>query len=102
MFGFGKKQATASARHILVQDKGTCERLKAEIEAGADFAELAKQHSACPSGQRGGDMGSFGRGRMVKAFDDVVFEAALNQVHGPVQTQFGYHLIEITDRNAAR
>ncbi len=99
MFGFGNNKATASARHILVKDEAACERLKAEIEAGADFADMARQHSDCPSGQRGGDLGSFGQGQMVKAFDDVVFSAALHQMHGPIQTQFGYHLIEITARS---
>ena len=100
MFGFGNSnKATASARHILVKDEASCIRLKAEIEAGADFADMARQHSDCPSGQRGGDLGSFGPGKMVKAFDEVVFSAPLHQVQGPVQTQFGYHLIEITARS---
>lgn len=100
MFGFGNKnRATASARHILVKDEAACARIKAEIEAGADFADMARQHSECPSGQRGGDLGSFERGRMVKPFDEVVFSAPLHQVHGPVETQFGYHLIEITARS---
>lgn len=98
MFGFGSK-ASASARHILVADEAQCEALQAEIEAGADFAEVAREHSSCPSGQRGGDLGSFEQGRMVKPFDDVVFSAELHKVHGPVQTQFGYHLIEITERS---
>jgi len=102
MFGFGNSnKATASARHILVKDRDACERIKAEIEAGADFADMARQHSDCPSGQRGGDLGSFARGRMVKEFDEVVFAAPLHQVQGPVQTQFGYHLIEITARSEA-
>ncbi len=101
MFGFGKNKPTASARHILVADKEACEKLKTEIEAGADFAEVAKQHSTCPSGQRGGDLGSFTQGQMVKPFDDVVFTAELGKVHGPVGTQFGWHLIEITARNEA-
>jgi len=96
-----KKRATASARHILVADLAACEALKAEIEAGADFADLAKEHSSCPSGQRGGDLGEFRERQMVKEFNDVVFSAALNTVHGPVKTQFGYHLIEITARNKA-
>ena len=90
--------ARATARHILVKSKEQCEDLKSQIEAGADFAEIAKQHSDCPSGERGGDLGEFGQGMMVKEFDDVVFSAELNKVHGPVQTQFGYHLIEITSR----
>ena len=90
--------ARATARHILVDSKEKCEELKSEIEAGADFAEVAKTHSTCPSGQQGGDLGEFGPGMMVKEFDDVVFSAEVNKVHGPVQTQFGYHLIEITSR----
>jgi len=90
--------AKASARHILVETQKQCEDLKKQIEAGTDFAEAAKQHSKCPSGQRGGDLGEFKPGQMVKEFDEVVFSAALNQVHGPVKTQFGYHLLEITSR----
>lgn len=90
--------ATASARHILVDSQEECERLKQEIEAGADFAEMARQHSSCPSSRQGGELGEFGRGQMVREFDEVVFTGELNKVHGPVKTQFGYHLIEITSR----
>ena len=72
--------------------------LKKLIEGGDDFAEIAKVHSKCPSGKQGGDLGSFGPGRMVKEFDEVVFSGDLNTVHGPVKTQFGYHLLEITSR----
>jgi len=90
--------AKASARHILVDSQAKCEELKNEIEAGADFADVAKQHSTCPSGRQGGELGEFGPGQMVKEFDEVVFSGALNTVHGPVQTQFGYHLLEITSR----
>lgn len=90
--------ARASARHILVQTKEQCEALKQEIEAGADFAEIAKAHSDCPSGERGGELGEFGPGQMVKEFDEVVFSGELNKVLGPVKTQFGYHLLEITSR----
>ena len=66
---------------------------------GEDFAEVAKEHSLCPSGKRGGELGEFSQGQMVKEFDDIVFSAELNKVHGPVKTQFGYHLIEITNRS---
>ena len=90
--------ASASARHILVETEQQCNDLKQQIEAGSDFAEMAQQHSKCPSGQRGGDLGTFSQGQMVKEFDDVVFSADLGKVHGPIQTQFGYHLIEITSR----
>ncbi len=90
--------ATATARHILVETQDKCEDIKRQIEAGADFAELAREHSKCPSGQSGGELGEFSPGQMVKAFDDIVFSADLGKVHGPVQTQFGFHLIEITGR----
>ncbi len=89
----------AAARHILVDDEAFCEELKREIQNGTDFAALARAHSTCPSGQRGGDLGTFGRGQMVREFDAVVFSAPLNEVQGPVCTQFGYHLIEVTRRD---
>ena len=90
--------ARASARHILVSTETECNDLKTKIENGADFAELAKEFSSCPSGARGGDLGEFGQGQMVPEFDTVVFNKEVGKVHGPVQTQFGYHLIEITNR----
>ena len=90
--------AKASARHILVDTEDQCEALKQQIEAGTDFADVAKEHSSCPSGRQGGDLGSFGPGQMVREFDEVVFSGELNKVHGPVKTQFGYHLLEITSR----
>ena len=89
----------ARARHILVDSKEKCEELKQQIQDGADFAEIARKHSTCPSGRRGGDLGEFGRGQMVKEFDEVVFRDPLHTVHGPVKTQFGYHLLEITSRS---
>jgi peptidyl-prolyl cis-trans isomerase C len=91
---------TARARHILVGTKEECEKLKKEIEAGADFGEIAAKHSKCPSGVRdGGDLGTFAPGQMVPEFDQVVFSCEVGKVHGPVQTQFGYHLIEVTERS---
>ena len=90
--------ATASARHILVDTEEQCQELKTQIEGGADFGDLAKQHSSCPSGQSGGDLGQFGPGQMVKEFDEVVFSADVNTVQGPVKTQFGYHLLEVAER----
>lgn len=90
--------AKASARHILVADEATCEDLKRQIQDGADFGAVAAEHSQCPSGQQGGALGEFGPGQMVPEFDKVVFSAAVNEVHGPVKTQFGYHLLEITSR----
>ncbi|PAJ71998.1 peptidylprolyl isomerase [Pseudoalteromonas sp. NBT06-2] len=91
--------ALATARHILVDDEVKCNELKAQIETGANFADVAKQHSNCPSGSEGGDLGEFGPGMMVPEFDKVVFSAPVNTVQGPVQTQFGYHLLEVTSRS---
>ena len=89
---------TAAARHILVATVEACQDLKDQIDNGADFAALAAEHSQCPSGKQGGELGSFSPGQMVREFDEVVFSADVGQVHGPVQTQFGYHLIEVTER----
>jgi len=90
--------AKASARHILVDSAELAEDLKQQIEGGADFAQLAAEHSQCPSGSSGGDLGEFEQGRMVPEFDQVVFNEAIGEIHGPIATQFGYHLIEILDR----
>ncbi|MEI6860092.1 MAG: peptidylprolyl isomerase [Shewanella sp.] len=88
----------ATARHILVSSEDKCEALKQEILDGSDFSDVAKANSSCPSSAQGGDLGSFGPGQMVKEFDEVVFNAPLNEVQGPVKTQFGYHLLEVTSR----
>ncbi len=88
----------ASARHLLVDTEAQCLEIKAKIEAGVDFAAMAKEHSNCPSKRDGGDLGEFGRGMMVPEFDKVVFTAPLHVVQGPVKTQFGYHLLEVTAR----
>jgi peptidyl-prolyl cis-trans isomerase C len=88
----------ASARHILVETKEACDKIKAEILAGADFAEMARKYSKCPSGRQGGALGEFTPGQMVPEFDKVVFHEEVGKVHGPVRTQFGYHLVEITSR----
>jgi peptidyl-prolyl cis-trans isomerase C len=90
--------AKAKARHILVRTEQECKELKQQIEKGADFADMAKKHSKCPSGRNGGDLGEFSPGQMVREFDVVVFQDEVGKVHGPVKTQFGYHLIEITSR----
>jgi len=91
--------AKARARHILVSTEKQCNELKTKIESGEDFAAIAKEYSSCPSKQQGGDLGEFGPGMMVPEFDEVVFSAPLNEVQGPVKTQFGYHLLEVTSRS---
>ena len=88
----------ARARHILVESETDCQNLKQQIADGSDFADLARQHSKCPSGQQGGDLGEFSPGQMVREFDDVVFSAAVGEVQGPVKTQFGFHLLEVLSR----
>ncbi|MDX1399493.1 MAG: peptidylprolyl isomerase [Oceanospirillum sp.] len=91
--------ATACARHILVKTREQAEVIKKKLAVGGDFAKLAKQHSLCPSGKKGGDLGEFRRGAMVKPFDNVVFTKPVLKVHGPVKTKFGFHLIETIYRN---
>ncbi len=91
--------ASACARHILVKTKAEAEKLKQQLAKGADFAALAKKHSLCKSSKKGGDLGEFRPGTMVKAFDDVVFKKPVLKVHGPVKTRFGFHLIETIYRS---
>ena len=85
-----------TARHILVGTLEEAQSLATQINEGADFGALAQQHSKCPSGQNGGDLGSFRRGQMVQPFEDVSFGLDVGGLSEPVQTQFGYHLINRT------
>lgn len=91
--------AKARARHILVDSEAACLDIKRQIEAGADFAEMARLHSSCPSKRQGGDLGEFGPGMMVREFDEAVFSGEVGKVLGPVKTQFGWHLLEVTQRS---
>jgi peptidyl-prolyl cis-trans isomerase C len=88
----------ARARHILVATEAACLDLKQKIAGGESFADLARKHSTCPSGRSGGDLGEFGRGQMVPEFDSACFDGPVGEVQGPVKTQFGYHLLEVTER----
>lgn len=94
-----EKAPTVDAKHILVADENKCKEVLAEIGAGKAFEEAAQAYSTCPSGQRGGDLGEFGRGQMVPEFEQAAFEAEIGQVVGPVKTQFGYHLIKVEKKN---
>jgi peptidyl-prolyl cis-trans isomerase C len=82
------------ARHILVAQEHEAQDLLKKIAEGKSFEELAKGFSTCPSSKRGGDLGEFGKGRMVPSFEEAAFALQINEVSPPVRTQFGYHLIQ--------
>ena len=90
---------SVSANHILVPTENEAIVLKSRIHCFADFQEYAREYSKCPSGQNGGDLGSFSRGQMVPAFEDAAFDGPIGKVIGPVRTQFGYHLIWVTRKS---
>ncbi len=84
------------ASHILVEKHSQALKVLEELKAGRDFKGLARKYSTCPSRKRGGDLGFFGRGRMVKEFERAAFALKVGEVSGPVKTQFGYHVIKKT------
>lgn len=103
--------ANVRASHILLMYKGSSRssatrskaeaeqqinQLKAQLDGGAEFAALARQHSDCPSKAKGGDLGSFGKGQMVPEFETAAFSMQVGEVSGVVETAFGYHLIQRT------
>lgn len=90
------KQVRAS--HILVKTRAEALQIKKDIDNGGDFAYYAKNYSLCPSGRNGGDLGYFGRGQMVQQFEDEAFELPVGEVSEPVGTEFGWHLIKVTDK----
>lgn len=97
-----KKGATVRAKHILVDSEEKCNEILASITSGEKAFEVAAQeYSTCPSGQRGGDLGEFGKGQMVPEFEAAAFAAEIGQVVGPVKTQFGCHLIKVEAKNEA-
>lgn len=91
---------TVSAGHILVSTYEEAVDLKKRIDNGESFEKLATEYSKCPSGKRGGALGSFGRGQMVKTFENAAFNLPTGQVSEPVKTEFGWHLIKVYDRKA--
>jgi peptidyl-prolyl cis-trans isomerase C len=105
---------TVRASHILIgvepneepQQKGqkrlALASLRGQIEKGGDFARLAREHSSCPSGKEGGDLGFFARDQVVKPFGDVAFGAKVGEISDIVETRFGYHIIKVTARNETR
>jgi peptidyl-prolyl cis-trans isomerase C len=82
------------ARHILVEQEYEAQDLLKKMKEGKTFEELAQSFSKCPSAKNGGDLGEFGKGRMVPPFDEAAFALQVNEVSRPIRTQFGYHLIQ--------
>ncbi len=95
------KPETVSAQHILVSTESKAKEVKAELDNGADFGEMAKKHSSCPSRDRGGDLGEFSKGQMVVEFEEAAFEMNIGDISEPVKTQFGYHLIKVNNKTEA-
>lgn len=87
------------ASHILVKTEEEAKKLYEEIKNGLSFDAAAAENSLCPSGAAGGDLGFFGRGMMVKPFEDAAFALEKGELSQPVQTQFGWHLIYLTDKH---
>lgn len=95
-------EENVSARHILVEKEDEAKKLIEELQGGADFETLAKEHSTGPSGPNGGDLGEFGRGQMVPAFEAVAFSLEKDSISTePVRTQFGWHIIQVYDKGSA-
>lgn len=86
------------ASHILVKDRGQAEQLLKKLRSGARFEALAREFSTCPSKSKGGDLGWFGPGKMVPAFEQAVQKLGTGSISGVVPTQFGYHIIKVTGK----
>ena len=95
---YAKDFKTVCANHILVPTEMDAIKLKSQIHSFEDFQRYARLYSNCPSGREGGNLGCFGRGMMVKPFEDAAFDGNIGEVSDPVQTQFGYHLIWVTKK----
>lgn len=95
------RDLTLRASHILVDTEEKAEEVLKEINDGADFGDVAKKYSSCPSKDSGGDLGFFTKGKMVKEFDDAVFNMSVGEISKAIKTQFGYHVIKLTEQKAA-
>jgi peptidyl-prolyl cis-trans isomerase C len=87
----------ARASHILVKTEEQAKEVLRKLQAGESFGKLAEEYSLCPSKKRGGSLGEFGHGQMVREFEKAVFSAKKGQTIGPVKTQFGWHIIRVED-----
>lgn len=106
-----EQKESVHARHILVktsdkddektkkEKRAKIDDIKKKLDGGADFETLAKEHSECPSKAKGGDLGTFGRGRMVKPFEEAAFSQKVNEIGPVVESRFGYHIIQVTEHN---
>lgn len=97
-----KENESANASHILVAEEDKANEIYEKVKNGEDFASLAKEFSTCSSKEKGGELGTFTRGQMVKEFEDAVFNNEVATITEPVKTQFGYHIIKINDKNEGR
>ena len=94
----GEEFKTVCASHILVPTEMDAIKLRSQIKNYDDFKYYARLYSTCPSGRNGGSLGCFGKGQMVKPFEEAAFKGNIGEVSAPVKTQFGYHLLWITDK----
>jgi len=92
---------TVQASHILVKEADEMNAVQADLESGMSFEDAATKHSTCPSKERGGDLGSFGKGQMVPEFEEAAFALEIGKVSEPIETQFGLHIIKVAARNEA-
>ena len=95
---FAQNFSKVCANHILVPTELDAIKLRSQIKNFEDFKYYASIYSTCPSGQKGGALGCFARGQMVKPFEDAAFDGEIGEVSDPIKTQFGYHLIWVTDK----
>lgn len=86
------------AEHILVKTAAEAQQIKKAVDDGGSFEYYARSYSLCPSGQKGGDLGYFGKGQMVPEFERAAFATPVGEVSKPVYTQFGWHLIKVLDK----
>jgi peptidyl-prolyl cis-trans isomerase C len=84
------------ASHILTEKQSQALKVLEELKSGIDFSQLAKKYSQCPSGKKGGDLGQFGRGQMVRDFEQAAFALKIGEISQPIKTKFGYHVIKRT------